>query len=226
VLAGKLADRLSPSEMGSGIAVANRNARRLLGDAILLYESGRYPSATALAILAMEESAKWWTLLQAAVAHDAKAIRDVWRAYRTHEPKLDRAISVVVAAYEKSGGLGPTASTIDIARVTQTTKERCVYSDFVIGRRWIEPSAACGPTECKNHLSVALIMATRYRVTGRKLGEVFRRIAVNLAKPEEESSKREVISWSQGAEAIALEAEDDAECDSLCASARGLLGDS
>jgi hypothetical protein len=37
---------------------ANRNARRLVADAKLLLDAGRYPSAAALAALAIEESGK------------------------------------------------------------------------------------------------------------------------------------------------------------------------
>ena len=37
---------------------ARRNARRLAEDAKLLLEAGRYPTATALAVLSIEESGK------------------------------------------------------------------------------------------------------------------------------------------------------------------------
>jgi AbiV family abortive infection protein len=44
--------------LAEGIGVSNHNAARLLEDATLLAKNQRYPSAVALAILAVEESAK------------------------------------------------------------------------------------------------------------------------------------------------------------------------
>ena len=49
---------LTPQEVLEGINAAQTNALRLLDDAKLLMEAGRYPSAAALAILSIEERGK------------------------------------------------------------------------------------------------------------------------------------------------------------------------
>jgi AbiV family abortive infection protein len=207
----KLSERLTPTEMGRGIAAANRNARRLLGDAILLYENYRYPSAAALATLAMEESAKWWALLHVTVLQDAKAIANAWRDHRRHVTKLDRAIAIVKDAFERSGGEVVATPSTELARATQALKERCIYTDFIKDRRWTEPSGACDAALCRGHLGGALVMVTRYHITGRYLGSAFQGIAGRLHEPQEEAAKQAMIAWSQGSEASALAEEDDAE---------------
>ena len=47
---------LDPAAVAKGMNAANRNARRLVADAKLLLDGERYPSAAALAALAIEES--------------------------------------------------------------------------------------------------------------------------------------------------------------------------
>jgi AbiV family abortive infection protein len=63
------ADTRSPS-----LDAILQNARRLLNDACLLYDNERFASATALAILAMEEKGKWlmtkWASEEGSVARD------------------------------------------------------------------------------------------------------------------------------------------------------------
>lgn len=49
---------LTAKEIAEGIAAAQNNARRLVADAKCLLATGRYPSATGLAILAIEEAGK------------------------------------------------------------------------------------------------------------------------------------------------------------------------
>ena len=48
--------RLSPKQVAVGMNAAARNAARLVSDAEILLEAKRYPSAAALAVLAIEES--------------------------------------------------------------------------------------------------------------------------------------------------------------------------
>jgi AbiV family abortive infection protein len=79
--------RLSSAEIAEGINVARRNAERLAKDARLLFENDRYPSALALAILAIEETGKSGVLRQIAVASDDKKLISQWRDYRTHTTK-------------------------------------------------------------------------------------------------------------------------------------------
>lgn len=49
---------LSSTEIAAGMNAARENTNRLAKDAKLLFEQERYPSALALAILAIEETGK------------------------------------------------------------------------------------------------------------------------------------------------------------------------
>lgn len=52
-----------------------------------MLDSGRYPSAVGLAVLAIEESGKLRILREMALARDNDEIRSAWRAYRQHTSK-------------------------------------------------------------------------------------------------------------------------------------------
>jgi AbiV family abortive infection protein len=84
----KYKGRLTPEQIAEGINAASRNAVRLVGDADLLLESERFPSAAALAILAIEEAGKVAILRELSVAQEEdKALDNCWRDYRRHTKK-------------------------------------------------------------------------------------------------------------------------------------------
>ena len=66
---------LSPQQIADGMNAAERNAARLLNDAELLLREERHPSATAMAILAIEEAGKNTILRQLSTAKDDTARR-------------------------------------------------------------------------------------------------------------------------------------------------------
>lgn len=78
---------LSASEIAAGINAANANARRLADDAERLLEEKRYPTAAALAALAIEEAGKASILRELALARTDKELCEAWRNYRTHTRK-------------------------------------------------------------------------------------------------------------------------------------------
>jgi AbiV family abortive infection protein len=78
---------LGPPQIAEGIAAAQSNARRLIEDAKVLLEAGRFPSASALAILAMEERGKVQILKRLALVSEPAEVKLVWREYRSHRAK-------------------------------------------------------------------------------------------------------------------------------------------
>ena len=78
---------LTPKQAADGIAAAMRNAESLLRDAELLLEHGRWPRATALTILAIEESGKVPLLRALLLAKNEAERREEWKAYRSHTEK-------------------------------------------------------------------------------------------------------------------------------------------
>ena len=79
--------RLSPRQVAEGMNAASRNAVRLLKDAEILFEAKRYPSAAALAALAIEEAGKLPILRALAVAQDGSEVKEGWKQYRSHQTK-------------------------------------------------------------------------------------------------------------------------------------------
>ncbi|GAJ11010.1 unnamed protein product, partial [marine sediment metagenome] len=79
--------QLNPVQITDGMNAARRNASRLLEDAEILLNSGRYPTALSLAILSIEESGKATILRRLAIAKDNASLNNSWKEYRTHTAK-------------------------------------------------------------------------------------------------------------------------------------------
>ena len=79
--------RLTPSKVADGINAAERNAKRLAEDARLLLEAKRFPSAAALAILAVEEAGKAHVLRGLSMAKSDDEAKKIWKEYRSHTRK-------------------------------------------------------------------------------------------------------------------------------------------
>ncbi len=90
--------QLNPVQITDGMNVARRNALRLLEDAEILLNSGRYPTALSLAILSIEESGKATILRGLAIAKDNVSLKNSWKEYRTHTAKNAAWISPQLAA--------------------------------------------------------------------------------------------------------------------------------
>src|SRR5882672_9456339 len=79
--------RLSAAEATQGINCAQKNALRLVEDAELLLGHKRYPSALALAILAIEEAGKVSILRAVVLARSDDEAKADWKEYRSHTSK-------------------------------------------------------------------------------------------------------------------------------------------
>jgi AbiV family abortive infection protein len=79
--------KLNASQIAEGINAAIKNSKRLANDANLLLNASRFPTATAIAILSIEESGKVSILRELALATDEKTVKSCWQAYRSHTKK-------------------------------------------------------------------------------------------------------------------------------------------
>lgn len=79
--------RLSAVEVAAGINAARQNAERLAQDARLLLSQKRFPSACALAVLAIEEAGKASILREIALARTDEQLKNAWKEYRSHTSK-------------------------------------------------------------------------------------------------------------------------------------------
>ena len=89
-MAKKLDDyrgKLSSAQIADGMNAAVANARLLLEDAKFLLERMRYPTATSLAILAIEEDGKTALLRYLALSTTEAELLAAWKSYRSHTKK-------------------------------------------------------------------------------------------------------------------------------------------
>lgn len=79
--------QLSSAQIADGMNAAVANARLLLEDAKILLARKRYPTATSLVILAIEEDGKTALLRYLALSTTEADIRHAWKSYRSHTQK-------------------------------------------------------------------------------------------------------------------------------------------
>jgi AbiV family abortive infection protein len=78
---------LDAKQIAEGMRAAIKNAQRLFRDAETLVGLGRYPTATALAILCLEETGKVRLLRSFAWSRDEDDLDGHWRDFRKHTAK-------------------------------------------------------------------------------------------------------------------------------------------
>lgn len=137
--------KLDPAAVAQGINAANSNARRLVKDAKLLLEAHRYPTAAAMAILAIEESGKISILRGLCVAHDSKELTREWRNYRSHTKKnaswiLPQLLAAGARQLEDMRPMFDERS--DHPDVLDQLKQLAFYTDCLGKGHWSEPSTA------------------------------------------------------------------------------------
>ncbi|MEM1191776.1 MAG: AbiV family abortive infection protein [Pseudomonadota bacterium] len=133
---------LNPKEIKDGIAFAQANALRLLGDAKLLLDAKRYPTATALAILSLEEQGKITILKRFALLSDPDEVKLAWKEYRNHRSKNAGWIIPQLAA----GGarsMKDMESAVDSksehSAVLDSLKQVSLYTDCLAAAHWSSP---------------------------------------------------------------------------------------
>jgi len=77
------------NKLDEGISLCLTNAERLLNDAKLLHENGRYPSGIVLAIYSLEEAAKAWFILNCKQERENITLKQWREKVMLHVKKLD-----------------------------------------------------------------------------------------------------------------------------------------
>ena len=149
---------LSTKEITEGIAAAQANAVRLLDDAKMLIERKRYPSATALAILAIEERGKVIILKRLALLTKPDDLKAAWREYRSHRAKnaawiipqlvSQGARTMVDLAVAMDPGAEHTA-------VLDGLKQMGFYTDCLGDRHWSIPDEVIDETLARSIVATA-----------------------------------------------------------------------
>lgn len=163
---------LTPVQTVEGISVAQKNALRLLEDAKLLLERARFPSAAALAVLAIEERGKAIVLKRLALLNDPADLKMAWREYRNHRAK--NAGWIIPELISKGARtMKSMASAVDKdaehAAVLDALKQVSLYTDCLGEAHWSIPSKVVDEALARSLISAAETMWGSQQVTTREI---------------------------------------------------------
>lgn len=163
---------LDAAQLHEGINKAQHNSLRLIHDAKLLLEHGRYPSATALAILAIEERGKVAVLKRLAIVSEPADLKKTWKDYRSHRAKnagwivpelvRDGARTLIAMAPAVDKGAEHTA-------LLDNLKQIAFYTDCLGEAHWSSPDVVIDEALARSIVQSAEWMHGSSEVTLREL---------------------------------------------------------
>jgi AbiV family abortive infection protein len=163
---------LSAAEIAEGMNMASENGRRLRDDARQLFESGRYPSALALAILSIEESGKVRILRQLALCRSPKTLRSTWKEYTTHTAK-NRLWSfpgmAIAGARRLEDFLEIFEDRSENPKLLDGLKQLAVYTDCLGNKQWSNPATIISEEVTDGVLRVADLLCVDREFTQREI---------------------------------------------------------
>jgi AbiV family abortive infection protein len=137
---------LTTEQAAAGIALARKNAQRLIHDAELLLKAERHASASAIAILAIEELGKVQIIKMIALFTDGADLKRLWREYRSHRAKNVQWIipKLVSEGARTMLQMRPAANIeADHTDMLDAIKQISIYTDCLNENpRWSEPGEA------------------------------------------------------------------------------------
>jgi AbiV family abortive infection protein len=164
---------LDAAAIAEGINAASRNACRLVDDAKLLLDAERYPSAAALAALAIEERGKVSILRALAVAQSPEELRAQWRRYRDHRSKNGAWILPSLAAQgaHRLDHLGEAVERdAEHTAVLNSLKQIGLYTDcYGSNARWSEPKETIDGSLACALVNIAELLSKEKIVTPREI---------------------------------------------------------
>ncbi len=135
-------DVIPVEDLQDGIQLCKRNVDRLLEDASILYESGSYGHAQALAILAMEEYAKKIVLI-AEKMYPWRFNEEIRRSFWDHDFKLQLALDMLMKEFpDAPSGEEAANRVMDTARKLSSLKQVSLYVDYDNNLGWFDPNKA------------------------------------------------------------------------------------
>jgi len=129
-------------DLQDGIQLCRRNVDQLLEDASILYQSGSYGHAQALAILAMEEYAKKIVLI-AQKTHPRRFNDQIRRSFWDHDFKLQLALDILMKEFpDAPSGEEAASKLMDMARRLSSLKQVSLYVNYDNKLGWFDPNKA------------------------------------------------------------------------------------
>jgi AbiV family abortive infection protein len=205
--------RLTPVQIAQGINAATANAKRLLDDAVLLFEEKRFPLAASIAILSIEEAGKISILRALALAKDDRAVNDCWRDYRSHTKKnvtwlLPQLVSKGARKLDDFKSLFDETS--DHPFILDQAKQLGFYTDCLGKSHWSIPNEAIDQQLAKILVHIAQIFVTERTTTSKEIELWIKHIGpVWMGDPA--SMKKALANWYTELQEAGLAPEGDNE---------------
>ena len=161
--------RLTSEQAAAGMNAAIQNAHRLAGDARLLLDAGKIPSALSLAILSLEEAGKVSILRGMIGECSEENLRDAWRRYRSHTAKnhLGLMLDFVKEGARHFYDFLPlfTDSSSEDRSMLDQLKQISFYTDCLGNAHWSKPMEVISQDLASVFVVMAEIMSKKSVVT-------------------------------------------------------------
>jgi len=152
---------LDSKQISNGINAANDNAKRLLSDAELLRDNGRFASAIALTVLSIEESGKESVLRNLALSETDESIAASWKFYRSHKIKNAHwLIPPLIVMGVKGLDLSKRIYEANSAHrdYLDNLKQISLYTDCLDDAKWSSPTIEIREDLCKSIIRIAQLL--------------------------------------------------------------------
>ncbi len=203
--------RLNPQQIADGMNVALENARRLVADAKLLFNAGRFPTAASLAVLSIEESGKLSVLRSLALARDDTEIKEAWRDYRSHTRKnvmwlLPQLVAQGARKLDDMRLLFD--ESCEHPYLLEQIKQVGFYTDCLGQAHWSKPTHIIEEDLAKTIVQVAEIMAKDREITTLEI-ELWIKHIKPVWKKNLSWMKQALVNWHNEMKEKGLVKEDD-----------------
>lgn len=199
--------RLTPAKISEGMNAACRNANRLVDDAFLLLGARRFPSALALAILAIEEAGKLPILTRLAIARSDAEYAEIWKEYRSHTSKnrMWTFPSLVAAGARALEDFRPLFSPgAEHPYKLDQLKQIAFYTDCLGNAHWSNPEEVIDESLAQSIAQTAKILAGSPTHTEKEITLWIEYMAPAFASNDLELMKHAFTSWYQAMETNGL----------------------
>jgi len=203
--------KLTPQQIADGMNAALENARRLVEDAKLLLNAGRFPTAASLAILAIEESGKLSVLRSLALARDGGEIKEAWKDYRSHTKKNVTWLlpQLVAQGARKLDDMRPLFDeSSEHPYLLDQIKQIGFYTDCLGQAHWSEPTHVIEEGLAKTIVQVAEIMSKGQKISSLEI-ELWIKHIKPVWKKDLSWMKQALVNWRLEMKEKGLAKDDD-----------------
>lgn len=189
--------KLSASQVAHGMNAANANARRLLEDAQVLAQMGRFPTAASLAALSIEESGKASILRGLAAAKSPEEATVAWKDYRSHTRKNVGWLlpEMAIKGAQKLEDFRPLFEAgSEHPHVLDQVKQLGFYTDCLGDANWSVPSEVVDEELAKSLVQVASLLVGKKEVSAKEI-ELWIQHVGSAPKGDLAAGKEALISW-------------------------------